>query len=118
MLITLNSLGTAYKDASKLPFEKIHGSIIIQKNGSVPENTTGVVTSCSLSPIRKNAAHEIKTIDGVNNISDGFFLWVFDNDNFKRVLGANWDDSLGTKIKANIIEGNIQKTSQIYKEDS
>jgi putative ABC transport system permease protein len=109
MLITLNSLGTAYKDASKLPFEKIHSSIIIQKNGNVPENTTGAVTSCSLAPIRKNVIQDIKTIGGVNDVSYGLFLWVFDNDNFKRVLGVNWDDSLGTKIKANIINGNIPK---------
>jgi len=109
MLITLNSLGTAYKDASKLPFEKIHSSIIIQKNGNVPENTTGVVTSCSLAPIRNKIINEIKNIDNVNDVSYGLFLWVFDKDNFKRVLGVNWNDSLGTKIKANIIRGNIPK---------
>ena len=109
MLITLNSLGTAYKDASKLPFEKIHSSIIIQKNGNVPENTTGALTSCSLAPIRKNVIQDIQHMDGVNDVSYGLFLWVFDSDNFKRVLGVNWNDSLGTKIKANIIKGNIPK---------
>lgn len=109
MLITLNSLGTAYKDASKLPFEKIHSSIIIQKNGNVPENTTGVVTSCSLAPVRKTVIQDIKNIDGVNGFSYGLFLWVFDSDHFKRVLGVNWNDSLGTKIKANVINGNIPK---------
>ena len=33
LLITLNSLGIAFKEASKLPFEKIHSSIIVQRNG-------------------------------------------------------------------------------------
>ncbi len=109
MLITLNSLGTAYKDASKLPFEKIHSSIIIQKNGNVPENTTGVLTSCSLAPIRKKVIYEIRDIDGINDVSYGLSLWVFDNDNFKRVLGVNWNDSLGTKVRTNIIKGDMPK---------
>lgn len=110
MLITLNSLGTAYKEASRLPFEKMQSSIIIQKNGNVPENITGAVTSCSLAPINNNLVSEIGTIEGVKNISYGLFLWVFDDDNFKRVLGVNWGDSLGTKIKSSILEGNIPQS--------
>ena len=110
MLITLNSLGTAYKEASRLPFEKMQSSIIIQKNGNVPENTTGAVTSCSLAPIRNNLIDEIETIEGIKDISYGLSLWVFDNDNFKRVLGVNWDDSLGTKLKAGIVEGEIPQS--------
>ena len=110
MLITLNSLGTAYKEASRLPFEKMQSSIIIQKNGNVPENTTGAVTSCSLAPIRNNLIDEIETIEGIKDISYGLSLWVFDNDNFKRGLGVNWDDSLGTKLKAGIVEGEIPQS--------
>jgi len=110
MLITLNSLGTAYKEASRLPFEKMQSSIIIQKNGNVPENITGAVTSCSLAPINNNLVSEIGTIEGVKNIFYGLFLWVFDDDNFKRVLGVNWGDSLGTKIKSSILEGNIPQS--------
>jgi ABC-type antimicrobial peptide transport system permease subunit len=112
MLITLNSLGAAYKETAKLPFEKIHSSIIVQKNGNVPENTTGVVTSCSLAPIGNNVLDEIKNIDGVNDVSEGLFLWVFDTDNFKRVLGVNWSDSLGAKIKANLIDGELPSTDE------
>jgi hypothetical protein len=52
LLITLNSLGVAFKEASRLPFENIHSSIIIQRNGNVPENTSGAVTPCSLAPIK------------------------------------------------------------------
>jgi putative ABC transport system permease protein len=112
MLITLNSLGTAYKEASHLPFEKIHSSIIVQRNGNVPENTEGVVTSCSLAPIQYNIIEKIKSIDGVNGVSYGLFLWVFDKDNFKRVLGVNWNDSLGAKIKANIIAGSLPQNNK------
>ena len=112
MLITLNSLSIAYTEASRLPFEKIHSSIIIQRNGNVPENTSGVVTSCSLAPIRYNLVQEIRNIEGVKDVSYGLFLWVFDKDNFKRVLGVNWNDSLGMKIKASIVEGSPPDTGK------
>ncbi len=105
MLTTLNSLGIAYKEASRLPFEKIHNSIIVQKNGNVPENTSGAVTSCSLAPIRNDVIAQIKEIGGVDDVSYGLSLWVFDSDSFKRVLGVNWNDSLGAKIKASIVDG-------------
>ncbi len=105
LLITLNSLGMAYKDASRLPFEKIQSSIIVQKNGNVPENTSGAVTSCSLAPIRNDVVGKIGEMDGVTGVSYGLSLWVFDQDHFKRVLGVNWNDSMGAKIKANLVEG-------------
>ncbi len=110
MLITLNSLSIAYSEASRLPFEKIHSSIIIQRNGNVPENTSGVVTSCSLAPIRHNVVEQIRNIEGVKDISYGLFLWVFDKEHFKRVLGVNWNDSLGAKIKAGIVDGSPPDT--------
>ena len=37
LLVTLNGLGAAYKDASQLPFENIHSSITIQKSGNVSD---------------------------------------------------------------------------------
>jgi hypothetical protein len=40
LLVTLNSMGIALKEASKLPFENIHSSIIVQRSGNVPENTS------------------------------------------------------------------------------
>lgn len=111
LLITLNSLALAYKDASKLPFESIHSSIIIQQNGNVPENTTGVVLSCSLAPIHADYLSRVRSIDGVRSVSYGLLLWVFDSDNFKRVLGVNWNDSLGTKIGSKITSGSLPQTN-------
>jgi len=110
MVITLNSLSIAYKDAAKLPFESIHSSIIIQKNGNVPENTTGTVLSCSLAPISLPSVERISSIDGVKDVSSGLFLWVFDSDNFKRVLGVHWNDSIGTRIKSKLVVGRAPAT--------
>jgi len=112
LLITLTSLNTAYKDASKLPFESIHSSIIVQKNGNVAENTTGALVSCSLAPIKKDLISNIKSLDGVQEVSYGLSLWVFDEDNFKRILGVNWDDSLGRKIKTKIYVGSLPQSDE------
>jgi ABC-type antimicrobial peptide transport system permease subunit len=110
LLITLNSLGTAYKEASKLPFENIHSSIIVQRSGNVPENISGAVTPCSLAPIKSEYIPQINKIDGVKGVSYGLFLWVFDKDRFKRVLGVNWDDDRGKRIGSELIEGSLPQS--------
>jgi putative ABC transport system permease protein len=112
LIIILNSLGTAYKDASKLPFQSVQGTIVIQKNGNVPEDVSGVLLSCSLAPINLGVVNEISQFQGVKNISSSLALWVFDSDYFKRVLGVNWDDSFGKNLKAKVIEGSIPSNNQ------
>ncbi|MDD1758503.1 MAG: ABC transporter permease [Methanotrichaceae archaeon] len=111
LLITLNSLGIAFKEAAKLPFENIHSSIIVQRNGNVPENISGSVTPCSLAPIKGELIPGINKLDGVKGVSYGLFLWVFDKDSFKRVLGVNWNDSQGKMIGSKIIEGSLPKSA-------
>jgi ABC-type antimicrobial peptide transport system permease subunit len=111
LLITLNSLGIAFKEAAKLPIENIHSNIIVQRSGNVPENTSGAVTPCSLAPIRGELIPRISKLDGVKGVSYGLFLWVFDKDSFKRVLGVNWNDSQGKIIGSEVIEGSLPKSA-------
>ncbi len=112
LIIILNSLGAAYKDASKLPFQSVQGTIVIQKNGNVPEDVSGVLLSCSLAPINLGVVNEISQFQGVKNISSALSLWVFDADYFKRELGVNWDDNFGKSLKARVIEGSIPANNQ------
>jgi len=107
MVITLNSLASAYREAARLPFQDIQGNIIIQRNGNVPENVSGVLLSCSLAPIPQELISEIKGVDGVKDISAALTLWVFDPDNFKRVSGVDFQDSFGRGLAAKIIDGSI-----------
>jgi putative ABC transport system permease protein len=110
LLITLNSLGVAFKEASKLPFENIHSSIIVQRSGNVPENTSGAVTPCSLAPIKGEYVSQVSGIDGITAVSYGLFLWVFDKDSFKRTLGVNWSDDRGKIIGSELIEGSLPQS--------
>ena len=98
-------MGTAYKDASKLPFQEIRSNIIVQRNGNVPENTSGAVCSCSLAPIRYSYVTNVSKVEGVTDVSYGLLLWVFDQDHFKRVFGVNYDDTFGKNLNAKLIEG-------------
>jgi ABC-type antimicrobial peptide transport system permease subunit len=107
MVITLNSLAIAYREAARLPFEDIQGNIIIQRNGNVPETTSGVLLSCSLAPIPQELVSQIIKIDGVKDISAALSLWVFDPDNFKRVAGVDFHDNFGKKLSAKLIDGSI-----------
>jgi ABC-type antimicrobial peptide transport system permease subunit len=110
MVITLNSLATAYREAARLPFEDIQGNIIIQRNGNVPETVSGVLLSCSLAPIPQELISRISKIDGVKDISAALSLWVFDPDNFKRVSGVDFHDNFGKKLAAKLIDGFIPNT--------
>jgi len=110
MVITLNSLATAYREAARLPFEDIQGNIIIQRNGNVPETTSGVLLSCSLAPIPQELVSQIIKIDAVKDISAALSLWVFDPDNFKRVSGVDFHDNFGKKLTAKLIDGSIPNT--------
>ena len=105
MIITLNALAIAYQDAAQLPFASVHSTIMVQKSGNVPENITGVVLPCSLAPIQSGATADTRKLDGVSDVSTGLFLWVFDTDSFKRVLGVNWGDTLGNRVQSKLIAG-------------
>lgn len=110
MVITLNSLATAYREAARLPFEDIQGNIIIQRNGNVPETIDGVLLSCSLAPIPQQLVSQISHVEGVKDVSEALSLWVFDQDNFKRVSGVDFQDNFGKKLAAKLIDGSIPAT--------
>ena len=88
LIIILNSLGMAYRDASRLPFEDIQGTIVVQRNGNVPEDISGVLLSCSLAPISPDVASQIAGYDGVKSVSSALSLWVFDADKPRVIIHA------------------------------
>ncbi|MBI2908009.1 MAG: ABC transporter permease [Chloroflexi bacterium] len=112
MIIVLNSLGTAYKEASRLPFQDVQGTVIVQKNGNVPEDISGALVSCSLAPIGQGTVSAISGLTEVKDVSTALYLWVFDKDHFKRALGVNWDDNFGGKLRSKIVQGAIPNTLQ------
>lgn len=119
LFVVINSLSIAYKSAANLPFKNIESSIIIQKSGNVPEETKGAVLPCSMVAIQSDYVKNITNLNNIKNISTGLFLWVFDKDNFKRVMGVDWGSSLGKKLIAGIISGrNPQNNKEVLIEQT
>jgi ABC-type antimicrobial peptide transport system permease subunit len=105
MVVVLPGLGEAYRTAARLPFQAVQGTIIIQKNGNVPEEVSGVLLSCSLAPISQETVTGLSSIGGVNGVSTAISLWVFDPDHFKRVVGVDWQDGFGRNLASKIVQG-------------
>jgi putative ABC transport system permease protein len=112
LVIILNSLSAAYRDAARLPFNDVQGTIVIQRNGNVPADISGVLLSCSLAPIDPGLASRISGYDGVKGVSTALSLWVFDTDHFKRVLGVDWTDKFGNGLQAKVISGSVPSSDQ------
>ncbi len=107
LIVVLNALGAAYLDAARLPFDDVQGTIVVQKNGNVPEDISGVLLSCSMAPIDSGFVSAVADYEGVKSVSSALSLWVFDTAGFKRVLGVNWHDDFGAKLASKVISGAV-----------
>jgi len=112
LIIILNSLSAAYRDAARLPFNDVQGTIVVQRNGNVPADISGVLLSCSLAPINPGLASQISKYNGVKGVSSALSLWVFDSNHFKRVLGVDWTDKFGTGLQSKVISGSVPSSDQ------
>ena len=53
LLIILNSLSLAYRQAARVPLQEIGADITVQRSGDVPKELAGPVFPCSAVTIRK-----------------------------------------------------------------
>jgi hypothetical protein len=57
LLIILNSLSSAYRQAAHVPLKEIGADITVQRSGDVPKDLAGAVFPCSAVTIRKRNRH-------------------------------------------------------------
>jgi ABC-type antimicrobial peptide transport system permease subunit len=106
LLIIINALSMAYREAARMPLKEIGADITVQRNGDVPEELTGPVFACSAVTIRKQEVDKIRNLKGIQGFGQALLLWVFDPDRFSIVLGINPGDSTGPGVLRNhITEG-------------
>jgi putative ABC transport system permease protein len=106
VLITINALSMAYREASRRPLEDIGADITIQRSGNVPENLAGPVFACSAVTIQKEEVEKIRTLPGVRGLGKALLLWVFDPSRFSIVLGIDADNPVGPSIlRSYVTEG-------------
>jgi ABC-type antimicrobial peptide transport system permease subunit len=106
LLIILNSLSSAYRQAAHVPLKEIGADITVQRSGDVPKDLAGAVFPCSAVTIRKEEVEKIEKLSGVRGIGTGLLLWVFDPNRAWIVLGIEKDNSIGPSVlRSSVTEG-------------
>ena len=106
LLIVLNALSMAYRQAAHVPLKEIGADITVQRSGDVPKDLAGAVFPCSAVTIRKEEVEKIQKLPGVRGIGTGLLLWVFDPNRAWIVLGIEKDNSIGPSLlRSSITEG-------------
>jgi ABC-type antimicrobial peptide transport system permease subunit len=106
LLIVLNSLSLAYRQASRVPLKEIGADITVQRSGDVPKELAGAVFPCSAVTIRKEEVEKIQKLPGVRGIGTALLLWVFDPNRAWIVLGIEKENSVGPSVlRSSVTEG-------------
>jgi len=113
LLIVLNSLSSAYRQAAHVPLKEIGADITVQRSGDVPKELTGAVFPCSAVTIRKEEVEKIQKLPGVRGIGTGLLLWVFDPNRAWIVLGIEKENSIGPSVlRSSVTEGRFLEDSK------
>lgn len=113
VLITINALSVAYREAAHRPLADIGADITIQRSGNVPEQLEGPVFACSAVTIHKKEVEKIQHLSGVQGLGQALLLWVFDPSKFTIVLGIDVENPVGPSIlRAFVTEGRFLEMGQ------
>jgi ABC-type antimicrobial peptide transport system permease subunit len=106
LLILLNALSSAYRQAARVPLKEIGADITVQRSGDVPRDLAGAVFPCSAVTIHKEEVEKIERLPGVKGIGAGLLLWVFDPNRAWIVLGIENENSIGpSTLRFSVTEG-------------
>jgi putative ABC transport system permease protein len=113
LLIVLNSLSLAYREAARVPLKEIGADITVQRSGDVPKDLAGAVFPCSAVTIRNDEVTKIGNLPGVKGIGTGLLLWVFDPNRAWIVLGIEKENSVGPSLlRSSVTEGRFLEDSK------
>jgi putative ABC transport system permease protein len=106
LLIILNALSMAYRQAAHAPLKEIGADITVQRPGDVPKELSGPVFPCSAVTIRKEEVARIQALPGLKGMGKALLLWVFDPNRAWIVLGIEQENFIGPAIlRSSITEG-------------
>lgn len=111
LCLCLNTLAGGYEQASAVPLKQLGTDLTIQKgSGPIPDKFEGAILPCADNKIDGIAAAKLKSIPGVEQLTTGLLLWVFDagmnnvND-FKMVLGIDPVADFGPGVLKSGVKG-------------
>ena len=106
LLIILNALSMAYRQAAHAPLKEIGADITVQRPGDVPKDLAGAVFPCSAVTIRQSEVEKIQGLSGIRGVGKALLLWVFDPNRAWIVLGIEQNNTIGPAIlRSSVTEG-------------
>jgi putative ABC transport system permease protein len=106
LLVILNALSLAYRQAAHAPLKEIGADITVQRPGDVPKELAGAVFPCSAVTIRKEEVEKIRSLPGIKGMGKAILLWVFDSKQAWIVLGIEQSNTIGPAIlRSAVAEG-------------
>ena len=106
LLIILNALSIAYRQAAHAPLKEIGADITVQRPGDVPKDLAGAVFPCSAVTIRKEEVEKIRSLPGIRGMGKAVLLWVFDTKQAWIVLGIEQNNTIGPAVlRSAVTEG-------------
>ncbi|MEW6666375.1 MAG: ABC transporter permease [Thermodesulfobacteriota bacterium] len=113
LLIILNALSAAYRQAGHAPLKEIGADITVQRPGDVPKDLTGVVFPCSAVTIRDDQVKKIEGLPGVRGIGKAVLLWIFDPNRAWIALGVEQQNSVGPAVlRSAVTEGRFLESGR------
>lgn len=98
LLIVINALALAYRQAAKAPLKDFGADVIVQRSGDVPRELSGAVFPCSAVTIKSDEVARIRQIPGVRAMGTALLLWVFDAQRMAIVLGIEAQGNIGPSV--------------------
>jgi len=106
LLIILNALSIAYRQAAQIPLKEIGADISVQRAGDVPQELSGAVFPCSAVTLKKVELEKLGSLPGIKGMGRALLLWVFDPDRAWIVLGIERENSIGPAVlRYSVAEG-------------
>lgn len=98
LLIVINALALAYRQAAQAPLKEFGADVIVQRSGDVPREISGAVFPCSAVTIKRAEAAAIRRLPGVRAMGSSLLMWVFDSQRMAIVLGIEDQGNVGPAI--------------------
>jgi ABC-type antimicrobial peptide transport system permease subunit len=106
LLIILNALSIAYRQAAQIPLKEIGADVTVQRSGDVPQELSGAVFPCSAVTLKNDELEKVGRLPGIKGMGKALLLWVFDPDRAWIVLGIERENSIGPAVlKYSVAEG-------------
>ena len=104
LLVILNALSLAYREAARAPLKEIGADITVQRPGNVPEEMAGAVFPCSAVTIKSDEIGKVGKMPGVRGVGTALLLWVFDPNRAWTVLGIEGANPIGPSILRSFVK--------------